>query len=47
VTRVVRDAIARIAQHDPSLGHHLSACIHTGTFCSYEPPPAGGPEWTL
>jgi non-specific serine/threonine protein kinase len=47
VTRVVRDAIARIAQHDADLGHHLSACVHTGTFCSYEPPPAGGPEWTL
>jgi non-specific serine/threonine protein kinase len=47
VTRVIRDAIARIAQHDPSLGHHLSTCTRTGTFCSYEPPPAGGPVWTL
>jgi non-specific serine/threonine protein kinase len=47
VTRVVRDAIARIAQHDPSLGHHLNTCTRTGTFCSYEPPPAGDPEWTL
>jgi non-specific serine/threonine protein kinase len=47
VTRVIRDAIARIAQHDPGLGHHLNTCTHTGIFCSYEPPPAGGPEWTL
>ena len=47
VTRVVRDAIARIAQHDPGLGHHLSSCIHTGVFCRYEPPPVGSPEWIL
>jgi non-specific serine/threonine protein kinase len=47
VTRVIRDAIARIAQHDPGLGHHLDTCTRTGTFCSYEPPPAGGPEWAL
>jgi hypothetical protein len=47
VTRVVRDAIAQIAQHEPSLGHHFSTCTHTGIFCSYEPPPAGAPEWTL
>jgi non-specific serine/threonine protein kinase len=47
VTRVIRDAIARIAQHDPGLGHHLSTCTHTGIFCSYGPPPGGGPEWTL
>lgn len=47
VTRVVRDAIARIAEHDPGLGHHLSSCVHTGIFCRYEAPPSGGPEWTL
>jgi predicted ATPase/class 3 adenylate cyclase len=47
VTRVIRDAIARIAQHDRGLGHHLSTCTHTGIFCRYDPPPVGGPEWTL
>lgn len=47
VTRVIRDASARIGQHDPALGHHLSTCIHTGMFCSYRPPPSGGPVWVL
>lgn len=47
VTRVIRDASARIAQHDSALGHHLSTCIHTGMFCSYQPPPSEGRVWVL
>jgi hypothetical protein len=37
VTARVRDAVRRIAAHDPELGRHLDRSIRTGTFCSYEP----------
>jgi hypothetical protein len=44
VTRAVRQAIARIAEHHPQLGEHLSRTIRTGTYCAYRsdaPAPAG------
>jgi hypothetical protein len=47
VTRVIRDAVAHIAEHDADLAHHLRTCVRTGTFCSYQPPPSGGPGWDL
>jgi hypothetical protein len=37
VTRMVRNAVARIAAAHPSLAAHLRAAIRTGTFCSYRP----------
>jgi len=37
VTARVRDAVRRIAAHDPELGRHLDRSVRTGTFCSYEP----------
>ena len=37
VTRAIRHAIARIAEHDPQLGDHLDRAIRTGTYCSYLP----------
>jgi hypothetical protein len=43
----IRDAIAHIAEHDADLAHHLRACVRTGTFCSYQPPPSGGPGCDL
>lgn len=39
VTRAIRTAVDRIAEHDPSLGHHLRTCVRTGTFCAYDPGP--------
>jgi hypothetical protein len=43
VTRAIRQAIARIAEHHPRLGEHLSRTIRTGTYCAYDPdPPAPG-----
>jgi tetratricopeptide (TPR) repeat protein len=36
VTRAIRYAIERIAQHDPALGEHLRRGIRTGAACSYE-----------
>jgi hypothetical protein len=37
VTRAIRQALARIAEHQPHLGEHLSRTIRTGTYCSYKP----------
>ncbi len=37
VTRAIRSAIARVAEHDAVLGEHLSACVQTGRVCVYRP----------
>lgn len=37
VQRRVREAIRKIAAHEPELGRHLDWAIRTGTFCAYEP----------
>jgi hypothetical protein len=37
VQRRVREAIKKIAEHEPELGRHLDWAIRTGTFCAYEP----------
>jgi AAA ATPase domain len=46
VTRALRGTVDRIAEYDPELGHHLSTCIRTGTFCVYDPGPGGYP-WEI
>lgn len=40
VGKTIRRALAHIATLDPELGKHLRDNIHTGTHCSYWPPPA-------
>ncbi|HZR83677.1 MAG TPA: AAA family ATPase [Candidatus Binatia bacterium] len=47
VTKSVKSAIRKIAESNPSLGHHLAACIKTGTFCVYRPDPAVPVHWTF
>jgi len=37
VTARIRDAIARVSQQLPELGHHLDRTVRTGTSCSYRP----------
>jgi hypothetical protein len=37
VQRRIREAIKKVADHDPGLGRHLDWTVRTGTFCSYEP----------
>lgn len=37
VQRRVREAIKKIAEHEPDLGRHLDWTIRTGAFCAYEP----------
>lgn len=39
VTRALRQAITRIADHHPQLGEHLTRAIRTGTYCAYMPDP--------
>jgi hypothetical protein len=47
VTRAVRQAIARIRQHHPTLGTYLDRAIRTGTYCSYLPDSPGSMEWKI
>ena len=37
VTRAVRQAMARIQEHNSPLGEHLDRAIRTGTYCAYLP----------
>ncbi len=39
VTRAVRQAMTRIAEHHPQLGELLSRTIRTGAYCAYLPDP--------
>jgi tetratricopeptide (TPR) repeat protein len=45
VTRVIRDAVRRIAAHHAPLGRHLATAVRTGTFCSYEPAALDQVRW--
>jgi tetratricopeptide (TPR) repeat protein len=45
VTRAVRQAMTRIAEHHPQLGQHLSRTIRTGTYCAYVPDPRAPAHW--
>jgi tetratricopeptide (TPR) repeat protein len=45
VTRAVRQAITRIAEHHPQLGEHLGRTIRTGTYCAYFPDPRAPAGW--
>lgn len=47
VTRAIRAAIDRIAEHSPALGKHFEATIRTGTFCAYTPDPRMPASWRL
>jgi tetratricopeptide (TPR) repeat protein len=47
IGRVIRWALSEIREHDPSLGHHFSTCIHTGYYCAYTPDPRQQLWWKL
>jgi non-specific serine/threonine protein kinase len=47
VTKAIRTAIRRIAEHDPALAEHLTRTVRTGTFCVYAADPATPPRWEL
>ena len=47
VTRAIKYAIDRIAEHDLALAEHLRIAVRTGTFCVYAPPARDRVSWTL
>jgi tetratricopeptide (TPR) repeat protein len=47
VTRAIRQAMARVREHDLPLGEHLDRAIHTGTYCAYLPDPRVPGIWKV
>jgi tetratricopeptide (TPR) repeat protein len=47
VTRTLRSALDRITGAAPKAGAHLSASIHTGRACRYQPAPGGPRHWRV
>jgi hypothetical protein len=47
VTRAIKIAIERIAEHNPVLATLLTSSIRTGTFCSYTPDSRLPASWQL
>ena len=47
VTRALRAALRRIAEHEPELGQLLHGTIRTGTSCAYEPAPDTPLRWEV
>lgn len=45
VTRAIRYALARIAEHHPDLAEHLQTTVATGTYCTYRPDPRVDTHW--
>lgn len=47
VTRTLRYALDRIAEHHPTLGAHLEQTVQTGTYCVYRPDPRVPITWDV
>jgi non-specific serine/threonine protein kinase len=47
VTKAIRSAIRLIGMNDPALSRLLAQTVHTGTFCSYQPPAEMTLSWDL
>ena len=47
VTRALRYAVARIAEHHPAMAAHIRHTVRTGTYCCYAPDPRLPPQWDL
>jgi hypothetical protein len=47
VTRAIKIALERIAEHNPALATLLTSSIRTGTFCSYTPDSRLPAAWQL
>jgi tetratricopeptide (TPR) repeat protein len=46
VTRSIRYALARIAEHHTDLAGHLEHAVRTGTYCAYDPDPVTVVTWS-
>ena len=47
LSRTIGSVIRRIGEECPVLGQYLTATVHTGTFCSYDPDPRAPIVWIL
>ncbi len=47
VSRTLRYALTRIAEHHPRLGEHLRQAVSTGTYCAYRPDPRLPVRWEV
>ena len=47
VTRTLRYAVQRLAEHHSDLGVHLERAVRTGSYCSYQPEPLTPVSWQL
>jgi hypothetical protein len=47
VTRAVRYALRRIAEHHDALAEHLRRSIRSGTYFAYDPDPEARVEWEI
>jgi tetratricopeptide (TPR) repeat protein len=47
VTRSMRYSVARLAEHHPTLGRHLTQALGTGTYCVYRPDPRAPVDWIV
>jgi hypothetical protein len=47
VTRSIRYALARLAEHHPSLDTHLTQAVGTGSYCIYRPDPRVPISWVV
>ncbi|HEV7807073.1 MAG TPA: AAA family ATPase [Solirubrobacteraceae bacterium] len=47
VTRAIRAALRRIAEHEPELGRLLQSSIRTGSACAYLPDPDAPLQWEI
>ncbi len=47
VTRSLRYALARLAEHHDELAAHLARTVRTGAYCSYQPDPVAPIVWDL
>ena len=47
VTRTLRYAVQRLAEHHSDLGVHLERAVKTGIYCGYHPDPLSPVTWDL
>lgn len=47
VTRAIKSAVSRIAEHEPELGRVLRRSVRTGMTCAYEPDLGAPLEWQI
>jgi hypothetical protein len=47
VSKRIKSAIAKVSQHHPALGYHLSTTIKTGAVCMYRAHPDQPLVWTV